>query len=442
MSAYKRLKKRVYEVIGPTNKGDVVPTVFDVLLCALVVLSCSAVIVDLFFNINNAFRHTLEIFEYVTVALFIVEYLIRLWVCEFEYPECKNKAHAIWEFVTSFDSLIDVISIASVLFNEIPKEFAILRMIKLLKLVRLVKMSDYIKTSGKFEAKMEAIKIRVNEIIDKGKEGDVASKIFDVTSVALIFLSVSFILVETFPLPQTAHHAIYIFELVIACIFAVEYVLRVWTAPIDYPTLRPDKARMKYIFSFMSLIDLLSIVPVFVANLPTATGILKIFKLCKILRLLKASRYLNSIANFAHAIQKKKKQILMSIIAISVIIAICSVLMYSFENKEQPEVFKNGFSGIWYSLQTLMSTESDIGPVTPIGQALATAMLLLGGCMFGVPVAIIATGFEDMIAEQAGDDEEVENTEIYETLKLYDGMSEESKARFRKILENETQEQE
>ena len=442
MSAYKRLKKRIYEVIGPTNKGNVVSTVFDVLLCALVVLSCSAVIVDLFFNINDAFRHNLEIFEYVTVALFIVEYLIRLWVCEFEYPECKNKAHAIWEFVTSFDSLIDVISIASVLFNEIPKEFAILRMIKLLKLVRLVKMSDYIKTSGKFEAKMETIKIRVNEIIDKGKEGDVASKIFDVTSVLLIFLSVSFILVETFPLPQTAHHAIYIFELVIACIFAVEYVLRVWTAPIDYPTLRPDKARMKYIFSFMSLIDLLSIVPVFVANLPTATRILKIFKLCKILRLLKASRYLNSIANFAHAIQKKKKQILMSIIAISVIIAICSVLMYSFENKEQPEVFKNGFSGIWYSIQTLMSTESDIGPVTPIGQALATAMLLLGGCMFGVPVAIIATGFEDMIAEQAGDDEEVENTEIYETLKLYDGMSEENKARFRKILDNETQEQE
>ena len=442
MSAYKRLKKRIYEVIGPTNKGNVVSTVFDVLLCALVVLSCSAVIVDLFFNINDAFRHNLEIFEYVTVALFIVEYLIRLWVCEFEYPECKNKAHAIWEFVTSFDSLIDVISIASVLFNEIPKEFAILRMIKLLKLVRLVKMSDYIKTSGKFEAKMETIKIRVNEIIDKGKEGDVASKIFDVTSVLLIFLSVSFILVETFPLPQTAHHAIYIFELVIACIFAVEYVLRVWTAPIDYPTLRPDKARMKYIFSFMSLIDLLSIVPVFVANLPTATRILKIFKLCKILRLLKASRYLNSIANFAHAIQKKKKQILMSIIAISVIIAICSVLMYSFENKEQPEVFKNGFSGIWYSIQTLMSTESDIGPVTPIGQALATAMLLLGGCMFGVPVAIIATGFEDMIAEQAGDDEEVENTEIYETLKLYDGMSEENKARFRKILDTETQEQE
>ena len=445
MSGYKRLKKRVYEIIGPTTKGDRASTVFDILLCMLVVLSCGAVILDVFFNISDAFRRGLELFEYVTVGLFILEYAVRLWVCEFEYPECENKLHAIWEFVTSFDSLIDILSIVSVLFNGIPKEFAILRMIKLIKLVRLVKMSDYIKTSGKLEKGIRKVQVRTNEIIDKGKDGDIASKIYDVTSVVLILLSVGFILVETFNIPEAAHRAIYIFEVIIACIFALEYVLRVWTAPLDDPDVRPDKARMRYIFSFMSLIDLLSIVPVFVAALPTATGILKIFKLCKILRLLKASRYLSGIANFGHAIQKKKKQITMSLIAIAALIMICSVLMYSFENKEQPEVFTNGFSGIYYSIQTMLDAESEIAPVTPIGQALSTVMLLLGGCIFGVPVAIIATGFEDMIAEQAGVEEDAE---IYETLKLYDAMSESDKERFRRIIdsdgkqENKTDEQE
>jgi len=434
MNVYKRLKKRVYEIIGPTTKGDVGSTIFDISLCALVLLSCVAVIVELFGNISEGVRHALEIFEYVTVGIFIFEYIVRLWVCDLEYPECKNKAHAIWEFVTSFDSLIDILSIVSVLFNEIPKEFAILRMVKLVKLVRLVKMSDYIKTSGRFEKVMRRAQIRTNEIIDKGKEGDVISKIYDISSVVLILLSVSFILIETFPIPAAFHKAIYIFEIIIACIFAVEYVLRVWTAPIDYPDIRPDKARMKYIFSLMSLIDLLSIVPVFVANLPTATGILKIFKLCKILRLIKASRYLSGIANFGHAIQKKKKQIVMSLIAITVMIMICSVLMYSFEHKAQPEVFQNGFSGVVYSIQTMVDTDSDVSPVTPIGQALSTVMLLLGGCMIGVPIAIIATGFEDMIAEQAGDEED---TEIYETLRMYDGMSDDDKIRFRKILDTE-----
>ncbi len=439
MTKYKRVKKRVYEIIGPTQPGDRASTVFDILLCSLVLLSCLTVIVELFVQ-SETIRHGLEIFEYVTVGLFILEYFIRLWVCDLQYPECKNKFAAIWEFITSFDSLIDLLSIVSILFNEIPKEFAILRMIKLVKLVRLVKMADYIKTSKTSEARLAKIQRRVNEIIDKGKEGDVVSKIYDVVSVVLILVSVSVILIETFAIPQWLHEALFILEVVIASIFALEYVLRVWTAPLEYPELRPDKARMCYIFSFMSLIDLLSIIPVFVADLPTASGILKIFKLCKILRLVKASRYLNGIANFGKAIQKKKKQILMSIIAISIIIMICSVLIYSFENKEQPEVFNNAFSGIWYSIQTMIDSDTEIALVTPIGRALSILMLLLGGCMFGVPTAIIATGFEDMISEQAGDEKDSDK-DLYELLRDYDKLSEEEKERFKSLLAAETSSQ-
>ena len=431
MNAYKRFKQRVYRIIGPAEKGDRASTVFDILLCSLVFLSCAAVVVE-FFDIPPALRRGLELFEHVTVALFIVEYLLRIWVCEFQYPECKNKFAAIWEFVTSFDALIDLLSIVSILFNAIPKTFAILRLIKLLKLVRLVKLAGYIKTSQKTEERIEKFKRRVNQIIDKGEEGDTVSKIYDIVSVVLIFLSVSFILLETFAIPSWLHQTLFVFEVIIAVLFSIEYVLRVWTAPIEFPELRPDKARMHYIFSFMSFIDLLSIIPVFVANLPTASGILKIFKLCKILRLVKASRYLSGIANFGKAIQKKKKQILMSIIAIIVLILICSVLLYSFESKEQPEIFTNAFSGIWFSLQTMLDAETDLKLVTPIGQALSTLMLLLGGCAIGVPVAIIATGFEDMIAEQAGEEEE---QDLYELLRSYDALSEEEKKRFRKLID-------
>ena len=285
---------------------------------------------------------------------------------------------------------------------------------------------------------MKQISKRVNEVIDKGEEGDILSKIYDVISVVLILLSVSFILLETFAIPQWLHRTLFVFEVAIASLFAVEYLLRVWTAPYEYPNLRPDKARMVYIFSFMSLIDLLSIVPVFVANLPTASGILKIFKLCKILRLVKASRYLSGIANFGRAIQKKKKQIIMSIIAMVVLVLICSVLLYSVENKAQPEVFKNAFSGVLYSLQTIFDSDSEVVLTTPAGQALSTMMLLLGGCMIGVPIAIIATGFEDMIAEQAGEEKD-DDKDLYEVLRGYDQLSKEEKQRFQRIVQAETE---
>jgi len=431
MTAYKRFKKKVYDIIGPAEHGQTASIVFDILLCTLVTLSSLAVILE-FFPISAAFRRGLEIFEHATVVLFIIEYIVRIWVCEFQYPECEHKLAAIWEYITSFDSLIDLLSIFSILFNKIPKEFAVLRMVKLLKLVRLVKMAGYIKTSKESEERWKKIEKRVNQIIDKGEEGDIISKIYDIVSVVLIILSVSFILIETFAIPQWLHETLYAFEVGIAILFSIEYVLRVWTAPMDYPNLRPDKARMQYIFSFMSLVDLLSIIPVFVADLPTASGILKIFKLCKIFRLVKASRYLTSIANFGRAIQKKKKQIVMSIIAISVMVLICSVLLYSVESKSQPEVFKNAFSGVIFSLKTIFESDADITLNTAAGQALSTMMLLLGGCMVGVPIAIIATGFEDMIAEQAGQEED---EDLFEVLRAYDKLEPTQKARFQRMVE-------
>lgn len=430
MSLYERIKKRTHQIIGPTEHGDIPSLVYDIVLCLLVVLSSAAVIFELI-GVPEPYAGWLATFELVTVGIFIAEYIVRVWVAEFEYPECENKLHAIWEYITSFDSLIDVLSIVSILFNQIPKELAFLRLIKLIKLVRLVKVSEHVRLGGKLDQRLRAIQERVGEILDKGKDGDVVSKIYDIVSVLLIIVSVSSIVIETFPISALAHEIIYVIEVGIAIVFSIEYILRVWTAPIHRPDIRPDKARMLYIFSFMSFVDILSIVPVFVADLPTATGILKIFKLCKIVRLLKASRYLSGIASFGRAIQRKKKQILMSIIALVAIILICSILMYSFENKEQPEVFTNGFSGIWYSIQMLTDSDSTIQPVTPIGQALSTLMLLLGGCMFGVPLAIIGTGFEDMIAEQAGDEKE---EEIYNVLRMYDSLSDEDKLRLEDII--------
>ena len=428
MSKYKQLKKRVYEVLGPAEKGDILSLAVDIFFCVLVLLSSVAVIIELI-GVPDEVARALTIFENATVAVFIVEYLLRLWVCEFAYPECKNKFAAIKEYVSSFDSLIDLLSIFSIVFNQIPKQLSFLRLIKLVKLARLAKLSEHVKTSDATHQKIEKIKQRVNEIIDKGQEGDKVSKIYDITSVVLILLSVSFILVETFPISAAAHHFLYVFEVIIAVFFAIEYVLRVWTAPMDFPEMRPDKARMKYIFSFMSLVDLVSIVPIFVAGLSNATGIMKIFKLCKVMRLVKASRYLSGVANFGKAIQAKKRQITLSIIAICVMIVICSVLMYSFESKAQPDVFNNGFSGIYYSFQVLMGGDGEIEPATAIGQGLATLMLLLGGCMFGVPVAIVSTGFEDMIAEQAGEEEKT--PDVYELLKQYDALSDTDKKHFR-----------
>lgn len=437
MSGYRKLKQSVYTLLAPAKKGDIPSLLVDLLLAAVVLLSAAAVILDLS-GVTEVCGVKLLTFEYVTIAIFIAEYLLRLWICEFAYPECETKAAAMKEYVTSFDSFIDLLSIASVLFNQVPQQIALLRLVKLVKLARLVKLSEHVKTSDSLHAKLERMQRRTNEIIDKGTEGDKLSQAYDILSVVLVLLSVTFVIVGTFPIPESAHLFLCCFEVVIACFFALEYILRVWTAPMDEPDIRSDKARMHYIFSFMSVIDLLSIVPVFVVNLPTAPGVLKIFKLCKITRLIKVSRYLRAVANFGNAIKAKKKQMIFSVAAICVMIMIASVLMYSIENKEQPEVFTNGFSGIYYSVMVLAGADTDIEPVSMAGKILSTLMLLLGGCMFGVPVAIVSTGFEDMIAEQAG--EETEETDVYELMKQYDALDADAQKKLRAYILAETPE--
>ena len=68
-------------------------------------------------------------------------------------------------------------------------------------------------------------------------------------------------------------------------------------------------------------------------------------------------------------------------------------------------------------------------------------MLLLGGCIIGVPVAIVATGFEDMIAEQAGEEPD-EDADIYETLKKYDSLPDDQKKRFLRLIETDQSDEE
>ena len=89
MSKYKKFKQRIFEILGPARKGDILSLLVDIFICALVVLSSVCVIIELV-GVPDGVRVLLERFEYVTVGIFIVEYLLRLWVWGFFYPECKN----------------------------------------------------------------------------------------------------------------------------------------------------------------------------------------------------------------------------------------------------------------------------------------------------------------------------------------------------------------
>lgn len=415
-----KVKRFIADIIEPKKKANVISIIYNILMSILILASCAFVVVDLLTPEDNFWNILAGRVELIAVIVFASEYVLKLFVSEVLY-EGQGWFKSKISYITSFDSFIDIICILSILLNQIPKEFAALRLLKLVKLTRLVKLKDAIdelREQGEGESqesgKSKGIRHRIYEIIAKDKNGDVASKIYDVVALVIILLSTATIVLDTFAFPEPVERAIFISEVVFTCFFVVEYLLRIWTADFEYPDSDKEHAKMRYIFSLMAIIDLLAILPVFFtfspdaqASLPQAVAVLKIFKIFKVARLLKMSRYLTGINMFLLSVRAKKKQIFFSIIVLIFLLTISSIIMYSFENAAGNEDFKNGFSGFAYMASWVAGMEDDsMQIISTGGKIMMVVMMLIGGCVIGVPIGIVSGEFEKMVQETTEQSEE------------------------------------
>lgn len=95
--------------------------------------------------------------------------------------------------------------------------------------------------------------------------------IFLIFIIGLIILNVIVVIAETFNLPKSVKPIINYIDVVSVIIFTIEYILRVWTSDYLYEDTSPVKARIKYIFSLMAIIDLLAVLPFYIPFLILST---------------------------------------------------------------------------------------------------------------------------------------------------------------------------
>jgi voltage-gated potassium channel len=184
-------------------------------------------------------------------------------------------------------------------------------------------------------------------------------------------------------------------ELVTVLIFAVDYVLRILTAECLYPNRPVNKAIGKYVFSLEGIVDLLSFLPYFLPFFfPAGAVVFRMFRVVRILRLFRVNAYYDSLNVIGRVLYSKRQQLLSSVFIIMTLMLASSLCMYSLEHDAQPDVFKNAFSGMWWSVSTLLTIGyGDIYPVTPLGQILGMAITFLGVGMVAIPTGIISAGF-------------------------------------------------
>lgn len=250
--------------------------------------------------------------------------------------------------------------------------------------------------------KYQRIKKRTFEIIEYSEKGDLASKIFDFFIVSLIILNIAIIIIDTFRIPKELSKALKYIELVSVIIFTIEYALRVWTADLLRPNLSPFKARLRYIFSFMAMIDLLAILPFYIPYIiPLDLRVLRALRIIRLLRLFKLNRYTTALKTVGSVFKAKSSELLSSLLVVLILMIISAVLMYNIESRAQPEAFDNAFSSFWWAVATLTTVGyGDIYPVTIVGKILSAIIALLGIALVAVPTGIIASGFTDQLQKE------------------------------------------
>jgi voltage-gated potassium channel len=187
-------------------------------------------------------------------------------------------------------------------------------------------------------------------------------------------------------------------EYFIIIIFSLEYLLRLWTANLLYPEAGFFKSRLRFVFSFLALIDLLAILPLF---LPLVFSInlvsLRSLRLIRLVTLLKLNRHTDALTVIATVLKNKSYQLVSSFIVVFIIIGIASIVMFNVESVAQPGVFKNVFSSFWWAVATITTVGyGDIYPITPVGKLLSSLISFLGIGLVAIPTGIISAGFNEL----------------------------------------------
>ncbi len=224
----------------------------------------------------------------------------------------------------------------------------------------------------------------------KTQEGDnhspFGTQIENILQIVIVY-SIITLTLETLPdLSLSQRRFFEISEVVCVSIFSVEYLTRLFKSS--------DK--LKFVFSFMGVIDLISILP-FYLNLGSGSRALRIIRLFRIFRLLKLARYNKAISRFHQAFISVKEELVLFFLASFFLIYLVSVGIYYFENEAQPQAFQSIIHSFWWSVVTLTTVGyGDVYPVTIGGKIFTFFVLMIGVGIITIPAGLIATAMMKM----------------------------------------------
>ncbi len=216
-------------------------------------------------------------------------------------------------------------------------------------------------------------------------EADTRSgKLFDIVLILSIILSVVAVMLDSIgEINKQFGKELYVIEWFFTILFTIEYFLRI------YAVGKPSK----YITSFYGVIDLLAIAPTYLSLVIPGSQyllVIRILRVLRVFRVLKFVQYISEAALLKQALHASKRKIIVFLFFILTSVVILGSMMYLIEGAD------NGFTSIprsiYWSIVTLTTVGyGDISPQTPLGQVLASIIMILGYGVIAVPTGIVTS---------------------------------------------------
>lgn len=230
---------------------------------------------------------------------------------------------------------------------------------------------------------------KIYEVIELSDGTNRLSGIYDTVMLALIILSL-------IPLAfKTDNVFIQIIDKVCVCAFILDYILRWTTADYKYGKKSPGSF-LRYPFSFMAIVDLLSILPS-VTMLNNGFKILRVLRMMRALRVFrvfKAFRYSKSVKIIVNVFKRSKEPLIAVGTLAAAYILISALVIFNVE----PDSFNSFFDAVYWATVSLTTVGyGDIYPVTTIGRVITMVSSVFGIAIVALPAGIITAGYMEVI---------------------------------------------
>ncbi|MFZ0846883.1 MAG: cyclic nucleotide-gated ion channel [Pseudolabrys sp.] len=247
--------------------------------------------------------------------------------------------------------------------------------------------------------KTSELRRRVYLALEQGPVGESMAAVVDRLLIALILVNLVAVVLESVPSIEARYLTLFdTIEYISLVVFTLEYALRLWSAVEHGPHhhLVPAQARLKYALSAPGIVDLISVLPFWLA-LVLSTDF-RFILLFRMVRLFKIARYSPAMRSLLDVLYSERRALFGCLVIGMGAALVAASLMHLAEGKIQPDKLGTIPDALWWAVVTLGTIGyGDVVPITPLGKLVASGTIFIGLIMIALPVGIIANAFSEQI---------------------------------------------